>query len=113
MDELFAAIDRELAIANEHGTGALSDELPVELPPVQAAESTDATVTEEWDGPVEDSMMPSPDEPSAVPAHLATSFAAAALAAAALFWLLLGPLYGYLLARFAEARAPATRKVPA
>jgi tetratricopeptide (TPR) repeat protein len=66
VDELFAAIDRELAIANEHGTGALSDELPFELPPVQAAESNDSIVTEEWDGPVEDSMMPSPDEPSAV-----------------------------------------------
>ncbi|MFN8515694.1 MAG: tetratricopeptide repeat protein [Thermomicrobiales bacterium] len=66
VDELFAAIDRELAIANEHGTGALGDELPFELPPIQAEDPTDTSVTDEWDGPVEDSMMPTPDEPSAV-----------------------------------------------
>ena len=54
-----------------------------------------------------------PDEPSAVPAHLATSFAASALAVAGVFWLLLGPLYGYLLQRFSAERLPAARKATA
>ncbi len=52
---------------------------------------------------------PIPDEPSSVPAHLATSFAAAALTAGAVFWLLLGPLFGWLNARFAEARVTSSR----
>ena len=43
-----------------------------------------------------------PDRPSTVPAHLASQFAAAALAAGAVFWLTLGPLLGYLNERFAE-----------
>src|SRR5690606_6047678 len=33
-----------------------------------------------------------PHEPSAVPAHLATAFAAASLATGAVFWLIAGPL---------------------
>ena len=62
VDELFAAIDRELALANEHGTGALPEVLPFALPaaiepPEEAAE---------WEHPSEDSMMPTPDEPNAV-----------------------------------------------
>lgn len=48
-----------------------------------------------------------PHEPAAVPAHLATSFAATALATGALFWLILGPLFGWLYERF--GRTPATR----
>ena len=48
-----------------------------------------------------------PHEPTAVPAHLATSFAATALATGALFWLILGPLFGWLYERF--GRTPATR----
>lgn len=47
-----------------------------------------------------------PHEPTAVPAHLATSFAATALATGALFWLVLGPLFGWLYERF--GRTPAT-----
>lgn len=55
-----------------------------------------------------------PDEPSGVPAHLATSFAASALTVGAVFWLILGPLYGYLLERFARAEtASQTRPVTA
>lgn len=46
-----------------------------------------------------------PHEPSAVPAHLATSFAANSLFAGAVFWLLAGPLLGWLNERF--ARLPA------
>ena len=45
------------------------------------------------------------DHASGVPAHLATEFAAAALAAGAVFWLLVGPLLGYLNQRFAAAAA--------
>lgn len=37
-----------------------------------------------------------PDEPSAVPAHLATEFAAAALGTAAIFWIVLGLAFGHL-----------------
>lgn len=46
---------------------------------------------------------------SAVPAHLATAFAASTLVVAAAFWLTLGPLYGWLWTRLgaAEARAAA------
>lgn len=46
-----------------------------------------------------------PHEPSGVPAHLATSFAAASFAAGAVFWLIAGPLLGWLNERF--ARSPA------
>ena len=35
-----------------------------------------------------------PDEPSAVPAHLATEFAAVTIGSALVFWLLLGTLFG-------------------
>ena len=42
------------------------------------------------------------DHASAVPAYLATEFAAAALAAGALFWLTVGPLLGYLTELFAR-----------
>jgi cobalt transporter subunit CbtA len=42
---------------------------------------------------------------SAVPAHLATSFAANSLFAGAVFWLIAGPLLGWLIDRF--ARSPA------
>ena len=41
------------------------------------------------------------DHESGVPAHLATEFAANSLATAALFWMIAGPLYGYLYERFA------------
>jgi predicted cobalt transporter CbtA len=50
-----------------------------------------------------------PDTPSSVPAHLATSFAASALTASAAFWLMLGPLYGWLSERLARAPATATK----
>lgn len=46
-----------------------------------------------------------PHEPSAVPAHLATAFAASSLFAGAVFWLIAGPLLGWLSERF--ARSPA------
>ena len=42
---------------------------------------------------------------SAVPANLATSFAAATLATGALFWLIVGPLFGWLNERFARSSA--------
>ena len=42
---------------------------------------------------------------SGVPAHLATAFAANTLFVGAAFWLALGPLYGYFVERFAEARS--------
>lgn len=38
----------------------------------------------------------SPDEPSAVPAHLATEFAAVTLGTAAVFWVVLGVVFGRL-----------------
>ena len=47
---------------------------------------------------------PAPDEPSAVPAHLATEFAAATLGTAAVFWVVLGSVFGRLNDYFA-ARA--------
>lgn len=50
---------------------------------------------------------PAPEQPSAVPAHLATAFAANALAAGAVFWLAVGPLLGWLGARFAAVPAAA------
>lgn len=37
-----------------------------------------------------------PDEPSAVPAHIATQFAAATLGTAAVFWIILGAVFGRL-----------------
>lgn len=37
-----------------------------------------------------------PDEPSAVPAHLATQFAATTLGTAAVFWIILGAVFGRL-----------------
>ncbi len=61
VDELFAAIDRELALANEHGTGVLPETVPFELP--VAAEHEEAA---DWEHPSDDAMMPDPDEPSAV-----------------------------------------------
>jgi cobalt transporter subunit CbtA len=55
-----------------------------------------------------------PHEASAVPAHLATSFAANALATGALFWLIAGPLFGWLNERFARAgMAPIHREARA
>jgi cobalt transporter subunit CbtA len=42
---------------------------------------------------------------SAVPAHLATAFAANTLFVGAAFWLALGPLYGYFVERFSRATA--------
>lgn len=42
---------------------------------------------------------------SAVPANLATSFAAATLATGAVFWLSFGPLFGWLNERFARSSA--------
>lgn len=42
---------------------------------------------------------------TAVPAHLATEFAAAMLATGALFWLTVGPLLGWLNERFAKSPA--------
>jgi len=42
------------------------------------------------------------DHSSAVPPHLATAFAANTLFVGAAFWLTLGPLYGYLVERFAR-----------
>jgi cobalt transporter subunit CbtA len=45
---------------------------------------------------------------SSVPAHLATAFAANTLFVGAAFWLALGPLYGYLVERFARSTSNAT-----
>lgn len=50
-----------------------------------------------------------PHEPSAVPAHLATSFAANALGVGALFWLIAGPLFGWLNERFARSESLALK----
>ncbi len=49
-----------------------------------------------------------PDEPTTVPAHLATAFAAKTLGTGAVFWLIAGPLLGYFNERFARAAATAT-----
>jgi cobalt transporter subunit CbtA len=56
---------------------------------------------------------PQPDAASAVPAHLATSFAASALGVGAAFWLLLGPLYGYFMERFARTAGAVERRAAA
>ncbi|MDB5589125.1 MAG: CbtA [Devosia sp.] len=56
---------------------------------------------------------PQPEEASAVPAHLATSFAASALTVSAVFWLLVGPLIGFFNELLSRAEAPAARSVPA
>jgi cobalt transporter subunit CbtA len=48
---------------------------------------------------------PEPDAVSAVPPQLATEFAAHALGVAAVFWLIVGPLFGYFNQRFASAEA--------
>jgi cobalt transporter subunit CbtA len=54
-----------------------------------------------------------PEEHGAVPAHLATTFAAAAFAASALFWLTVGPLLGYFNERLARVPATTTQGVHA
>jgi cobalt transporter subunit CbtA len=54
-----------------------------------------------------------PDEVSAVPPQLSTEFAAHALAVAAVFWLTVAPLYGYLVSRFAAAETHNSQAVPA
>ena len=54
-----------------------------------------------------------PDEASSVPAHLATSFAANALGTGAIFWLALGPLYGWLIERFERGTVRNSRLVSA
>ncbi|MGN6486902.1 MAG: CbtA family protein [Devosia sp.] len=54
-----------------------------------------------------------PDEPSAVPAHLATAFAANSLFAGAVFWLIAGPLLGWLNERFARLPAFTLKGAPA
>ncbi|MDB5613305.1 MAG: cobalt transporter [Devosia sp.] len=51
----------------------------------------------------------SPDEPSAVPAHLATEFAAITLGTSLVFWLLLGSLFG----KFSDVFATGKAAVPA
>lgn len=50
-----------------------------------------------------------PDEPTDVPAHLATTFAASAFAASALFWLTVGPLLGWLNERFSGVAVAAPK----
>lgn len=50
---------------------------------------------------------------SGVPAHLATAFASATLTSSAAFWLILGPLLGYLNERFAPAPVTASREAHA
>ncbi|MNW00213.1 putative cobalt transporter subunit CbtA [compost metagenome] len=46
-----------------------------------------------------------PDEPSAVPAHLATEFAAITLGTSLVFWLVLGTVFGKLNDAFAARTA--------
>lgn len=46
-----------------------------------------------------------PDQPSAVPAHLAAEFAATALGTAAIFWIVLGTVFGRLNDKLAENNA--------
>lgn len=48
---------------------------------------------------------------SSVPPNLAATFASSTLFSGAVFWLILGPLYGYLVERF--ARSPQAAAVPA
>lgn len=50
-----------------------------------------------------------PEEHGTLPAHLATTFAASAFAASALFWLTVGPLLGYFNERFARVAVTATQ----
>jgi cobalt transporter subunit CbtA len=50
---------------------------------------------------------------STVPAHLAASFAATTLASSAAFWLILGPLLGYLNERFVRASVTSSREAHA
>lgn len=54
-----------------------------------------------------------PDEASGVPAHLATEFAAKSLGAGAVFWLIAGPLLGWLNERFARNPAFALKEAAA
>ena len=54
-----------------------------------------------------------PTTPSAVPPHLATAFAASALGVGAVFWLTLGPLYGWLMGRLARERILTVHEVVA
>lgn len=54
-----------------------------------------------------------PDEPTAVPAHLATEFAAKSLGAGAVFWFVVGPLFGWLNERFARMPAFALKEATA
>ena len=53
--------------------------------------------------------QPAGEDTSVVPAHLATAFAAAALATGALFWLTVGPLLGWLSERFDHRQAVALK----
>jgi cobalt transporter subunit CbtA len=50
---------------------------------------------------------------SGVPAHLATAFASATLTSSAVFWLILGPLLGYLNERFARVSVTTSREAHA
>jgi cobalt transporter subunit CbtA len=54
-----------------------------------------------------------PDEPTAVPAHLATQFAAATLGTAAVFWIVLGAVFGRLNDYFAAQPRGLRKGVPA
>ncbi len=54
-----------------------------------------------------------PDEPTAVPAHLATAFAASAFAASALFWFTAGPLLGWFNERFARTAVAGSARMHA
>lgn len=54
-----------------------------------------------------------PDEPSAVPAHLATEFAAITLGTSFVFWLLLGTLFGKFADLLATRRAALPNGAPA
>ncbi len=54
-----------------------------------------------------------PDEPSAVPAHLAAAFAATTLGTSLVFWLILGTVFGKLNDHFARRSAALPAGVPA
>ena len=54
-----------------------------------------------------------PEEPSAVPAHLATAFAASTLGTSAVFWLLLGVVFGLVNDRLARREASRPIGAPA